>query len=92
MPALLPLRYTFSPMSIVSMSSRAPASLRICSVASIISGPIPSPWATVIAVEVDMRMETTKLPGSDREIKGKAPTIISESRIPFCASNLLGVE
>src|ERR1700691_4590554 len=36
----------------VSMSSAAPASFRICRVAAIISGPMPSPWATVIGVGV----------------------------------------
>ena len=50
MPEVLPLKYTFSPTSIVSISMRAPAALRICKVAAMISGPIPSPCATVMGV------------------------------------------
>src|SRR5580698_2819967 len=38
----------------VSMSRSAPASWRICSVAAMISGPMPSPCATVIGVRVAM--------------------------------------
>src|SRR5579864_2004996 len=49
-PAVLPRRYTFSPISITSGSILAPAALTIWSVAAMISGPIPSPYATVIAV------------------------------------------
>src|SRR2546426_684067 len=52
MPALLPRRYTFSPISIGSMSIAAPASFRMESVASMISGPMPSPWATVMGTFV----------------------------------------
>src|SRR5688572_747478 len=41
-------------MSIVSISRLAPASLRMCRVAAMISGPIPSPWATVMGTDLDM--------------------------------------
>src|SRR6266403_1002412 len=45
----------------VSMSSRAPASFRMCRVAAIISGPMPSPWATVMGVEVAIFAEPTTI-------------------------------
>src|SRR6266498_3024594 len=51
-PALFPRRYTFSPISIGSMSMAAPASFRMERVASMISGPMPSPWATVMGTFV----------------------------------------
>ena len=47
-PEVSPARYTFSPTSISSISSLAPAAMIISNVASMISGPIPSPLATVI--------------------------------------------
>src|ERR1019366_5364040 len=43
----------------VSISRGAPAASSIRSVASMISGPMPSPWATVMGVFVDIR----ELPG-----------------------------
>src|SRR5437764_13230300 len=52
MPAVLPHRYTFSPISIVSISRAAPEASRIWRVAFMISGPMPSPWATVMGVFV----------------------------------------
>src|SRR5215467_4542279 len=55
MPALLPRRYTFSPISIGSISIAAPASFRIDRVVSMISGPMPSPWATVMGTLVVIR-------------------------------------
>src|SRR5579864_913359 len=48
MPVLEPVRWSFSPMTISSMASRAPAALSTRSVESMISGPIPSPLAIVI--------------------------------------------
>src|SRR6185295_804441 len=42
-------------MSMVSISRFAPASLRICRVAAMISGPMPSPCATVIGTDLDIR-------------------------------------
>src|SRR5258708_28983468 len=50
-----------------SVSIRAPASVRIWRVAAIISGPIPSPYATVIAVAVDIG---GKLQGSRKRESG----------------------
>ena len=50
MPEVFPARYTFSPTSISSVAISAPAALIIERTASIISGPIPSPFATVIVV------------------------------------------
>src|SRR5690349_2294341 len=55
MPAGLPARYTFSPTSMTSMSRRAPAALMMSRVAFMISGPMPSPYATVIGVLFAMR-------------------------------------
>ncbi len=66
-------RYTpFRRSRCVSMSSCAPAALMICSVASMISGPMPSPYATVTGtffavavgvVKVVMRDASTALSG-----------------------------
>src|ERR1017187_8601059 len=39
----------------VSISSGAPAASNMRSVASMISGPMPSPWATVMGIFVDIR-------------------------------------
>src|SRR5882757_1212567 len=60
MPAELPRRYTFSPISMVSISSAAPPASRIWRVAFMISGPMPSPWATVMGVLV--AMEYNRIP------------------------------
>ena len=51
----------------------APASFRIWRVASMISGPMPSPWATVIGVLVDIWVETTKLTSFPRKGKRREP-------------------
>jgi hypothetical protein len=48
MPDVAPRRKTFSPISIFSIARRAPAASRTASVAAMISGPMPSPSATVI--------------------------------------------
>ena len=50
MPARWPRLYTASPISMVSISIWAPAAWMMASVACMISGPIPSPWATVMGV------------------------------------------
>ena len=51
MPALCPRSYTASPISISSIARCAPAASRIRRVASMISGPIPSPRATVTGTD-----------------------------------------
>ena len=46
-PLVFPDRYTFSPTSMGSYSNLAPAAFKMLKVASMISGPIPSPLAIV---------------------------------------------
>jgi hypothetical protein len=51
-PDELPERYTCSPMSMGSNRRGAPAASSTRRVASMISGPMPSPWATAMGVVV----------------------------------------